>query len=267
MVGSKSTKSSRHKRMELKNIFVTSRFWLLVKLELVRSRKAIGMMLVITLGMLILFGLLLDIIVSNIRLVYDHHENYAASMMIGGFILSSLAFMDLSSSLKRSNYLTLPASTLEKFLSMWLLTSVGWVVLYTLTFWLYTVLVNPIAGLLFRSITFQQFEPFGEFSIKVIQYYFVLQGIFLVAAAHFKGYVFAKTVFVLVLFALIIGIVSYFIMRDSFLVEHECTAGHCEILSSIEAHTGWRIVKWLFWWTLAPLCWTITYMGLKEKEV
>jgi hypothetical protein len=253
--------------MELKNYFVVSRFWLLLKLELFRSRRAIGMMLVITLGMLILFGLLLDIIVSDIRLVYDHHENYAASMMIGGFILSSLAFMDLSSSLRRSNYLTLPASTFEKFLSMWLLTSVGWVMLYTLVFWLYTVIVNPIAALLFGPITFQPFEPFGEYSMTVIQYYFVLQGIFLVAAAHFKGYVFAKTIFVLVLFTLIIGIISYFLMRDSFLVDHECTAGHCEILDSIEVHTGWQIVKFLFWWTLAPLCWIVTYLGLKEKEV
>src|SRR5688572_27476939 len=114
--------------MEVKNVFDVSRFGLLLRLELFRSRTAIGMMLVITLGMLILFGLLLDIIVSNIRLVYDHHENYAASLLIGGFIMTSLAFTDLSSPLKRSNYLALPASTFEKFLSMWLLTSVGWVV-------------------------------------------------------------------------------------------------------------------------------------------
>lgn len=253
--------------MELKNVFNVSRFGLLLRLELFRSRKAIAMMLVITLGMLILFGLLLDIIVSNIRLVYDHHENYAASMMIGGFIMSSLAFTDLGSSLKRSNYLVLPASTFEKFLSMWLLTSVGWVVLYTLTFWVYTLLVNPMASLLFRSITFQPFEPFGEFSITVIQYYFVLQGIFLVAASHFKGYVFAKTVFVLVLFALVSGIVAYFIMRNSFLVDHECNAGRCEILDAIGVHTGWLVVKSLFWWVLAPLCWILTYLGLKETEV
>lgn len=253
--------------MELKNVFNVSRFALLLRLELFRSRKAIAMMLVITLGMLILFGLLLDIIVSNIRLVYDHHENYAASMMIGGFIMSSLAFSDLSSSLKRSNYLVLPASTFEKFLSMWLLTSAGWVVLYTLTFWVYTLLVNPMASLLFRSITFQPFEPFGEFSITVIQYYFVLQGIFLVAASHFRGYVFAKTVVVLVLFALVIGIVAYFIMRNSFLADHECTAGRCEILDAMSVHTGWLVVKSLFWWVLAPLCWILTYLGLKETEV
>jgi hypothetical protein len=240
---------------------------LLLRLELLRSRKAIGMMLVITLGMLILFGLLLDIIVSNIRLVYDHHENYAASMMIGGFILSSLAFADLTNSLKRSNYLMLPASTLEKFLSMWLLTSLGWIVLYTLTFWIYTLLVNPIAALLFHNMTFQPFEPLGEFSISVIQYYFVLQGIFLVAATHFKGYVFAKTVFAFVLFLLVTGIVAYFIMRNSFLVNHECSAGRCEILDSMLLHTGWLIMKWMFWWVLAPLCWIITYLGLKEKEV
>jgi hypothetical protein len=188
-------------------------------------------------------------------------------MMIGGFILSSLAFTDLGSSLKRSNYLTLPASTFEKFFSMWLLTSVGWIVLYTITFWLYTLLVNPMATLLFHNITFRPFEPFGQFSIMVIKFYFVLQGIFLVAATHFKGYVFPKTVFALVLFVLVCGIATYFIMRDTFMAEHECAAGRCEILESIELHTGWLIVKWLFWWMLAPLCWIITYLGLKEKEV
>lgn len=259
-------KSLTVETMELRNFFVLSRFWWLLRLELFRSRKAIGMILVITLGMLILLGLLLDIIVSQIRLVYDHHENYAASMMIGGFILSSLAFTDLGNSLKRSNYLTLPASTFEKFLSMWLLTSVGWIVLYTITFWLYTVIVNPMASLVFHNIKFQPFEPLGNFSITVIRYYFVLQGIFLVAAAHFRGYVFPKTVFVFVLFALVTSILAYFVMRDTFMVDHECTE-NCEVLTAIEEHMGWLIAKWFFWWTLAPLCWIVTFLGLKEQEV
>jgi hypothetical protein len=253
--------------MELRNVFYLPRFLLLLRLELFRCRKAIGMMLVITLGILILLGLLLDIIVRDIRLVYDHHDNYAASMLIGGFILSSLAFTDLASPLKGSHYLTLPASAFEKFLSMWFLTSVGWVVLYTLIFWVYTLLVNPVATLLFHAITFKPFEPFGDYALTVILYYFTLQGIFLVAASHFKGYVFAKTVFALVLFILVIGIISYFLMRNSFLVEHECTGERCVILEAIEVHPAWLFVKSLFWWTLAPLCWIMTYLGIKEKEV
>jgi len=29
----------------------------------------------------------------------------------------------------------------------------------------------------------------------------------------------------------------------------------------------WQVIIWLFWWVLPPLCWVITYLGLKEQEV
>jgi hypothetical protein len=29
----------------------------------------------------------------------------------------------------------------------------------------------------------------------------------------------------------------------------------------------WQIISWFGQWLLAPLCWVITYLGLKEQEV
>jgi hypothetical protein len=95
----------------------------------------------------------------------------------------------------------------------------------------------------------------------------VLQGIFLVGAVHFNAYVLPKTLFIIVIFAMIFGILAYFIMRGSFLAEHECTSAEdCEVLLAIGVNPAWRVITGLFWWVLAPLCWVIAYLGLKEKE-
>jgi len=253
--------------MNLTNYFDISRFWLLLKMELFRSKKAVGMTLVTILGLLFFVGLVLDLIVGGNRMTFDHDGNFAGSLLLGGFILTSLSFNDLSNTLKTSHYLTLPVSTLEKFLCMWLLTSLGWVGLFTVVYTLYTFIANPVGQMLFRTVTFLPFAPLSDFSVNSIRVYLVLQGIFMVGAVHFQGYVLPKTLFTIVVFLLLSGIAAYFIMQDSFLIEHECNAGQCEVLTSISRHPVWVFLVSLFWWLFAPLCWVITYLGLKEKEI
>lgn len=252
--------------MKRMNYFELSRFWLLLKVELYKSRKGVLMTFVITFGMLFFAGFLLDIIVGQQEVFFEHQENYTFALMTGGFILSSLAFDDLSNTLRRYHYLTLPASTFEKFVCMWLLTSAGWIILFTIIYSFYTFIANAVGPILFRHISFQPFEPLGEYSLTTMKSYFVLQGIFLVGAAHFRNYVFPKTLFTLILFGTVCGAIAYFIMED-LLLAHECNAGECELVKRMKVHQAWLLVKWLFWWVLAPLCWVITYLGLKEQEV
>lgn len=225
------------------------------------------MTFVITFGVLFFVDLLLGSFVENTTLLYEHYNSYASTLLIGGFILSSLAFRDLGNPLKRYHYLTLPASTFEKFIGMWLLTSVGWIFLYTLTYTVYTVVVNPIGHLLFSHVTFQAFEPWGEFPRQAMKFYLVLQGIFLVGAVYFRGYVLPKTLFTLILFGVAVGTLTYFIMADVFLADHECTSEECSLLVEMEGHQAWKVAQGLFWWGLAPLCWVIAFLGLKEQEV
>lgn len=253
--------------MNLTNHFDISRFWLLLKMELYRSRKGVLITFVITFGLLFFAGFLLDSMVEDKKVFDSHPVNYAFNLIVGGFILSSLAFNDLGNTLRRYHYLTLPVSTLEKFVCMWLLTSVGWIILFSVAYTIYTWIANAIGPLLFSHMTFPSFDPLGEFATNTMKYYFVLQGIFLVGAAHFKGYVFPKTLFTLVLFAVVCGTITYFIMKDLFLSDHECSGYECEILNEMKVHQVWQVTQGLFWWALAPLCWVITYLGLKEKEV
>jgi len=139
--------------------FNISRFWLLLRLELYRSRKAIIMTFAISFGLLFLLGLLMTPVFEPLLIEFRHTSGFAFHLLIGGFVLSSLTFKDLGNSLRRYHYLTLPVSTFEKFLSMWLLTSVGWILVYTLVFSLYTVFANYIGEMLFAHMTFISFNP------------------------------------------------------------------------------------------------------------
>ena len=252
--------------MKTKNFFDFSRFWLLLKLELFKSRKGVFMTFLITFGLLFFMGMLLGIVTEPDLKSFDHTESYTYALLLGGFILSSLAYSDLGSSLRRYTFLNLPVSTFERFLSMWILTSIVWIVAFTLTYTVYTWVANYIGQLLFSQVTFHAFDPLSEIAITTMKYYFVLQGIFLVGAAHFRGYVFPKTVSVLIVLALVCGTMVYFMLREPFLSEHECVGTECELVDVIGEQPVWAVIKWLFWWVLAPMSWLITYLGLREQE-
>lgn len=252
--------------MKLNNYFDINRFLNLFKLELYRSFRGIFIAFEITFGMLFFIGLLLTILMDDSMVYFEHASAYAFTLIIGGFVLTSLAFNDLSDSLKSFSFLTLPASSFEKFLCMWLLTSLGWIVLYSFTYYLYTLAANPIGLMIDGNLKFENFNPLSAFAVSTMRYYFVLQGLFLVGAAHFKGYVFPKTMFVLILAAIVVGTLIYFSMNDLMDEGEECLS-EINLLAGTATNRIWQLLQWAFWWVLAPLCWLITYMGLKDREV
>ena len=147
---------------------------------------------------------------------------------------------------------------------MWFLTSIGWIFLYTVIFTFYSLLANALGQLLFNHLTFVPFEPFGQSTISIMAYYFVLQGIFLAGAAHFRGYPFPKTLLTLVTIGAIGGIIMYFIMKGYFDFD---LSTESDPFAGMPSGLIWKVLQWLFWWLLAPLCWVLTYLGLKEQEV
>lgn len=253
--------------MALKNHFELSRFWLLLKMELFKSRKGVLMTFVIVFGMLFFLDFLLSNFIEKGKLVHEHTGSYTFPLIVGGCILSSLAFGGLGSPLKRHQFLTLPVSSLERFLCMWLLTTVGWITFFTITYTVYAVAVNQVGQIMFNDVEFRAFEPFGENTLTSVRYYFVLQGIFLAGAVYSRGYALPKTLFALVVFFLVCGMLGYLILKDVFMTEHECNGYDCVLLKGIDVHPVWAAAQWMFWWVLAPLTWVATYVGLKDQEV
>lgn len=250
----------------MSHYFNIHRFLKLLRLELFRSFRGIFIAFEITFGMLFFIGFLMSVIVEDSMVLFEHRDNYAVTLIIGGFVLSSLCFNDLSNTLRSSNYLTLPASTLEKFISMWFLSSIGWIALYSFTYYSYTLAIEPIGLMIDSNMKFEVFDPLGDFAISTIKYYFVLQALFLVGAAHFKGYVFPKMAFTIILAAIVAGTLFYFIMGDFMQDDHECFSQMNPLIGK-PAYKIWLLAQWAFWWLLAPFCWVMTYLGLKDREV
>ncbi len=246
--------------------FDISRFWLLMQLELFKSRRAIVMTLVIIFGLSFFMGMIVDLTIEPLTTVFDHYENYAFSLLIGGFILSSLAFHGLRNTLTRYQYLMLPVSAFERVLCMWLLTSLGWILVFTLTFTLYTLFANTVGQLLFSQVKFNGFNPFNEQAFTPMKYYFVCQSVFLVGAAYFRGYVLPKLLILLIAVAFTFLIITYSILNDVMLADYH-TDEECDWENMPGIKTVWTGVKFFFWWILAPMSWVLTYLGLKDQEV
>ncbi len=247
--------------------FEPLRFWKLLKLEAYRRRKAVGMIFIVAFGMMFTLDLLLSGALEQHKLVHDFNDSYAFVLLIGGFVLSSLAFNDLGSPIKQFRYLMLPVSVFERWVCQWLLTSFGWIILFTLLFTMYTWLATAIGQLVFRSMVFETFHPFGYNAFFIMINYFVLQGIFMVGATQFRGYVFPKVLLFMLVLSAIGGGLAYLIMQDVLHADHECNGFDCEVLNEMDAQGGWKIATWLYWYLLAPLLWVITYVGLKEQQV
>lgn len=254
--------------MNLSSHFELNRFWSLLKLEVFKARQGLGLMLIITFGVLFFMGMLLSLLVEQHTSIFQHDDGYSFTLILGGCILSSMAFKELGDTLKRYRFLTLPVSAFERFLCVWLLTTIGWIVLYTIVFTVYTWVANPIGQLIYSKVTFEPFNPFSARAFSVVKYYIIIQSVFLVGASHFKKFVFGKTLVVIISFATLMGFLLYFSMKDIFLGDHYCTdAGECELIDALGVHYVWFVIKGFFWWVLAPLSWVLTYFGIKGQTV
>ncbi|HCX23804.1 MAG: hypothetical protein CMB80_34290 [Flammeovirgaceae bacterium] len=242
------------------------RFLRLLKLELFQSRKGIAMVFIITFGVLFFVGFILSLFVER-PAEYDHTDSYVGALLIGGFIVSSLAFSGIDRQLKRIGFLMLPVSALERLVCAWLLTCIGWVLAYSIGFVVYVMIANPVGQVFFPDTSFKSFDVMGSAAMMAIKAYVVLQGLFLVGAAHFRGYVFPKTMVVLIGILTIVGFVIFFVLKDEFTSEHYCTVtGECELVDAFAVHPVYYVAKWLFWLVLAPLAWLLTYFGLKDQD-
>ncbi len=251
--------------MKILRFFDPLRFWYLLKMEIFCSRKAMLIAIVITFGLLKI-GFLLTGAFSNSLTVDEHSANFTFFLLAGGFILSSMAFHDLGNPARKYRYLTLPASVFEKFLSMWLLSCIGWIFIFSITYLIYSWLAGTLGPLIFRQMTFVPFDLFSASSLTAIRYYIVLQGIFLVGAVHFKGYAFPKTLFTLIIACFICGFIFYMILSGIFRYEVDWDSSF-NLFQEKNLTLFLSIAQGMLLWVLPPLSWIITYTGLKEQEV
>lgn len=136
-------------------------------------------------------------------------------LFLGGFITSSMAFSDVNDKFKSSLWLTLPGSTLEKYISGVIISGIGYVVFLITAFIVASVVGNifsrPIFG--FGLAIFNPFTlSFGHESVWSLSlYYLLLQSIFIVGSIVFRKAAFIKTIFTVFAVQLVLSIIFSFI--------------------------------------------------------
>jgi len=113
-------------------------------------------------------------------------------LLIGGYVSASVSFTDLHDGKSGVHYLMLPGSSLEKYVSRLVLTSIGWVAATIATFVAATSLGALVSGLFFETRP-EVFLPTGRALWISIATFLVTQPVFLFGSIYFRKVAFLKT--------------------------------------------------------------------------
>jgi hypothetical protein len=239
--------------------FTFSRVAQLIRLDLVANKSAIYIAAATIAALLFLFNLVSP---DNIYTVSREPTLYYLILFLGGIGITHVAFKDLHDKKRTYLFLTVPASTLEKFLCRWFLTSFGFVaatlLLYTFIYW--------IIGLFVAIIYHQElvlFNPLRHNS-HILFYsscYFFWHSLFFLGAIYFKKNQFLKTVFSfcmsLIALTILVFILTAFLCHPIF------------FMGVFWRHFGvYNLYHWsfLFFTAVTIMFWLTSYQRLKEHE-
>lgn len=231
----------------MKNLFEGRRLLQLMLNDLRINQKIIT----ISIGLILVFWVLM-IRQSIPAIVY-----YQFVLYVGGFSLTSVAFKELHNSELAYQYLTLPCSNFERFLSKLLLTSLVYALALLALYTGFVVLHYTLSMISLNHYDF--LDAFIGLSWQSIAKYIVLDAVVLLGAAFFKRHVIIKTLLsvfsILTVFSIATGSLS--LQLYPFWVPG--VLQHADGLS--------QLVFYSFWIALAPFCWLVTYQRIRECEI
>jgi hypothetical protein len=184
-------------------------------------------------------------------------EGYFPLLYIGGFIVSSLAFNELHNPQLAHQYLMLPCSNLEKFLSKWVLSSIGYALALLIVYYLFLMLDIALHSLIFKQSIPPSHITQATLWISILKY-IILQSVIFLGAISFKKHTLLKTALLLACLVLALFIFSAFVSWI-FLLDHS----YGPIIISNIMHG----LYFLFWVALAPVCLYVAYLKLTEYEL
>jgi hypothetical protein len=208
-----------------------------------------------------------------------HTRMYYPLLFIGGYIATSLIFKELHLNGQSVFYLTLPGSSLEKYLSKLLVSAAGYAFGSLFFYTAVSAAAEGINRLIF-SYGHPFFNPFERATLIAVAAYMVTQAVFLVGSVYFRKLAFIKTNLYLWLFgivvAILIGVTAWILFRDYAVgpriemqpyFQQLGESGQLQAVLLPMAEAFGKVAKALFWAAMAPVCWLISYLRLRETEV
>jgi hypothetical protein len=283
----------------MNQVFDFSRFSLLVSRHWVENRQRYILSLSAIGGLVLLwfiFLFLMEIRRTAIP-VQIQTGTYYFVLFASGCLYASTIFSSLGSKGKGINYLSVPASHLEKLLVAILYSVVLFFISYTIVFYLIDIITlqifNTIAksnfvptvfsekyewvklANVFSSDEFMGEEVPYEFLYYIMLAYFAVQSMFMAGSIFFSKFSFIKT-FILLLVVGLLYWLSIFLtatqilpkgdFHDEALLTYKVLDNSGEVLITLPAwliNTG----KFLLRYGFPPLLWLASFHRLKEKEI
>ena len=276
--------------------FSLNRWGLLAGKHWSENRKKYVLSIVAIASLMILWYGFVIIINPESALQKDMQSStYYVGLFIIGCIYASLLFTELSDKPKGINYLTVPASHLEKLLCNLLFGVIIFFVLYLLLFYAVTMPMLSLSNTV-REMHWKEIYPDQSFKPETITNVFVAEGArkganpfyylqlgyiavqacFVLGSVYFTRFSFIKTV----ISVLLVWLFFFLFMAKgltSFMPQGNYYNGLTNWSIWDDGNTTNKVImlpKWvdttcsfLFKFGFAPVFWVATYFRLKEKEI
>lgn len=277
--------------MQVNNILSASRFGAYFKKHLVDNYRLYLMSLIVLTGLL-LFALLFAVFAEpSIHTYTDLIPAFLIGLYVAGLIFTSKSFSELGNKSRGIDYLLLPASHLEKFLTTLLITTIGFLAVYHVAFFLAVKAGEGIISLRNGTPLVNDLAYNREADNWYINYFiwFVAQAMFLLGTVYFQKYSLIKTVLCFFIFltgmylinAIFAQIFFHEYMRD-WKEQFPFIGVNILLPHNMEAHTAqysmnfvmlelpkraWKPLLYFFEYFVPPALWTVAYFKLRDKEI
>ena len=282
----------------MNNIVDIKRFGLVLSKDFREKWKKYG------LQFLTMFGIMAVILTLWLYSTYNHsnysnnHSNYSnfdnmqllyvASFLFLGFgIIFASTFMEsMREKTGRIAYLTIPASDVEKFISRWLIVTIGYIIAFFIALWMadavrvailsysfpkldirlldWSKLINPAKENRYSDYVFYN----KDFFLLCISIYALLQSLFILGATFWEKASFVKT------FSAIVGIGILYILLNKWMIHivHDDINHFGESLGNIfEKNRATENTAMLFFGCIFAfftlLNWIIAFFRFRESEI
>lgn len=191
------------------------------------------------------------------------------TFFISGYIFTSTIFSELRTAHRGYLYLTLPASTLEKLVVAWFISSILYIVASIAVLYIINLLVMLVA-FIFNAQPVPLYNLFDSWMLRIYAIYIVTQSIFLLGAIYFRGVNFLKTMLSLFVIGVVISILTTILAR--LIVFHDFRSIQFnndmpDAMKDFILDIFVPSVKVLFWYIMAPFFLVVSYYCLKERQV
>lgn len=219
----------------------------------------------------IFIALFIEVILLSVEIIFSASQRinlnssfelyYYISLIILGGGVAGLSFPAFRKPKKAINFLTLPASALEKYLSFLILSSVGFFIVYTLLFVILDYTIISIINVNYPEYIQEYFTLNWKNFQSVLIIYFITNSLFLLGAATFTRYQHFLTIWyfglgVLGLFFIVVSVTMFY--SRVILGQPGAYSYSLDIGKNIEHIIIFGFV--LFFWFVG-------YLKVKEKEI